>query len=202
MAHLPLTEEWQGEKGDSVTSSESYSYPCARGLYAPPGWGNGSHQSRFVERGERLNGRKVPDGWLRAANRLRHSERRAIAVWVRGLVAFFRSSLLVVHTAERGALLDRVRPEAIIAKIAVRHCRLGVLENGDRELRVTLGIGHFLPPASHSSTWRTGSAAASRLPSGLKATHCPPPVNSSSSRPPSTSQSRIVASAAPAVARR
>src|SRR5262245_51696757 len=138
MAHLPLTEERQGEKGDSVTSSESYSYPCARGLYAPPGWGNGSHQSRFVERGERLNGRKVPDGWLRAANRLRHSERRAIAVWVRGLVAFFRSSLLVVHTAERGALLDRVRPEAIIAKIAVRHCRLGVLENGDRELRVTI----------------------------------------------------------------
>src|SRR5262245_61295380 len=90
MAHLPVAEEWQGEKGDSVTSSESYRFPYERGLYAPTGWGNGSRQSRFVERGERLNGRKVPGGWLRAANRLRHSERHAVAVRVRRLVAFFR----------------------------------------------------------------------------------------------------------------
>src|SRR4051794_19162986 len=53
MAHLPLTEEWQGEKRRSplrVPGAPETSYE--RGLYAPAGWGNGDHRSRFVERGE------------------------------------------------------------------------------------------------------------------------------------------------------
>src|SRR5436309_15809018 len=65
MLHLPLTEEWQGKRRSPLQVPGASETPYERGLYAPAGWGNGDHQSRFVERGEVVNGREAPARRLR-----------------------------------------------------------------------------------------------------------------------------------------